>query len=50
MPRPSIGDGVSNWTSSDLPFFEKVRVAAKNNLIKMRTGSGCCGNHGEPGC
>ncbi len=22
----------------------------RNNWLKLRTGSSCCGNHGEPGC
>ena len=39
-----------NWDDSDLPLFEKIRLAAKNNAIKLRRGSTCCGNHGEPGC
>jgi hypothetical protein len=43
-------EGIANWRSSDLPFLEKLRLATKNNLIKVRTRSRCCGNHGEPGC
>jgi len=41
---------LSNWKNSDLPFLEKVAVAARNQAIKISTGSSCCGNHGEPGC
>lgn len=33
-----------------MPLGRKVRLFVRNNWIKLRTGSGCCGNHGEPGC
>jgi len=48
--RPNLGNFITNWSTSDLPFLEKLRVAARNNLIKARTGSPCCGHPGEPGC
>jgi hypothetical protein len=48
--RPSLRAAFSNWNSSDLPFFEKLRLAVRNNAIKMRTRKDCCGHHGEPGC
>lgn len=48
--RPSLEAYLRNWRRSDLPLLEKIRVAARNNAIKLRTGSACCGNHGEPGC
>jgi len=50
MRMPSPGDFMSNWSRSDLPLFEKLRLAARNNAIKIKNGSSCCGNHGEPGC
>jgi hypothetical protein len=50
MGKPSAGAFFSNWRESELPFREKVKTAIKNNLTKLRTGSACCGNHGEPGC
>jgi hypothetical protein len=50
MARPTVGGFFSNWSSSDLPILEKLRVAARNNAIKVKNRSDCCGNHGEPGC
>ncbi len=48
--RPNPGDTWANWRDSDLPLLERMRVAARNNLIKLRTRSSCCGHPGEPGC
>jgi hypothetical protein len=31
-----------------LPLLEKLRLVAKNNAIKIKNGTSCCGNHGEP--
>jgi hypothetical protein len=50
MPRPNLRDLFTNWMHSDLPSREKLRMAVRNNLIKLRTGSNCCGHPGEPGC
>ena len=50
MVRPSPDAFRRNWEDSDLPFIEKVLLAAKNNAIKIKNRSDCCGNHGEPGC
>jgi hypothetical protein len=33
-----------------MPLRRKLRLIARNNWIKIRSGSNCCGNHGEPGC
>jgi hypothetical protein len=33
-----------------MPLKQKLRLILRNNWIKIRTGSSCCGNHGEPGC
>lgn len=41
---------VNNWRNSDLPFLEKLALLTKNNAIKLKNRSDCCGNHGEPGC
>ena len=40
----------TNFASYDASFPTKVRLALANNLRKMRTGSSCCGNPGQPGC
>ncbi|MEA2010986.1 MAG: hypothetical protein U9N78_09805 [Actinomycetota bacterium] len=50
MARQNLGNVFSNFGASDLPLFEKLRLVAKNNAIKLRNGTSCCGNHGEPGC
>jgi hypothetical protein len=41
---------LQNFRDYDAPFAIKVRMAIANNLKKARTRSGCCGNHGQPGC
>ena len=33
-----------------MPLRRKLRLIARNNWIKIRTRSDCCGNYGEPGC
>jgi hypothetical protein len=33
-----------------MPLSRKLRLFLRNYWIKARTGSTCCGNHGEPGC
>jgi len=40
----------TNFRTYDAPFPSKVRLALANTWKKVRTRSGCCGNHGEPGC
>ena len=50
MPRPNLRDLFNNWADSELPRPARLRVAAANMLIKLRTRSNCCGNHGDPGC
>jgi hypothetical protein len=45
-PRHFLG----NFRESDLPLLEKLRLVAKNNAIKIKNGTSCCGNHVEPGC
>lgn len=48
--KPGAATGIDNWRRSELPFPEKLRLAARNNLIKLRNRTSCCGHHGEPGC
>ena len=50
MARWSPSDFITNWEESDLPFLEKLAVAARNQAKKVATGKSCCGNYGEPGC
>jgi hypothetical protein len=38
----------TNWSESDLPYGQRAKVFAKNRTKALRTG--CCGNHGQPGC
>ncbi len=33
-----------------MPLGRKIYLFLRNNWRKIRTGSTCCGNHGEPGC
>jgi hypothetical protein len=40
----------ANFSTYDAPFPTKVRLALANSWRKIRTPSGCCGNHGQPGC
>ncbi len=48
--RRSFGALLSNWREYDAPFLSKLRMAAANNLRKLRPPGGCCGNDGQPGC
>jgi len=50
MSRPDPRHYFGNFNNSDLPLLEKLRLVAKNNAIKIKNGTSCCGNHGEPGC
>jgi len=50
MARASAGDYFNNWARTDLSLREKVQMSTKNTAIKLKNRSGCCGNHGEPGC
>lgn len=33
-----------------MPLLSKVRLVARNNLIKITKRQGCCNHPGEPGC
>ena len=48
--RPSMGAFFTNWRESKLPFHRKLALTFRNNWIKLRTRSSCCGHLGEPGC
>ncbi|MYB42249.1 MAG: hypothetical protein F4X76_08720 [Chloroflexi bacterium] len=39
-----------NFRDYDAPLSVKWRLVWRNNWIKARTFSLCCGNLGEPGC
>ena len=45
VPRESV----ENLRQS-MALSRKLRLFVRNNWIKVRTRSSCCGNHGEPGC
>jgi hypothetical protein len=40
----------ANFSTYDAPLPTKVRLALANSWRKVRTRSGCCRNHGQPGC
>jgi hypothetical protein len=33
-----------------MPLRRKLYLFLRNNWLKIRTRSDCCGNYGEPGC
>ena len=33
-----------------MPLGRKLYLIVRNTWLKIRTGSSCCGNPGEPGC
>ena len=47
---PTLRGVFTNWRESDLPFHRKLAAVVRNNWIKLRTRSSCCGHPGEPGC
>jgi hypothetical protein len=50
MARSSGNPFFTNFATYDAPFPRKVRLALANSWRKIRTGSSCCGNLGQPGC
>lgn len=50
MTRPSLRAFTANFASYDAPLATKLRLSAANTWKKLKTHSGCCGNHGQPGC
>jgi hypothetical protein len=47
--RGTISESTQNLRRP-MPLGRKIKLVLRNNLIKLRTGSSCCGNYGEPGC
>lgn len=47
--QPSLRATLEN-VRRPMPLGRKLKRFLRNNWIKVRTGSNCCGNHGEPGC
>jgi hypothetical protein len=50
MARPSFQAFTANFRTYDAPLGEKLRLSWANTWKKVTTHSGCCGNHGQPGC
>jgi hypothetical protein len=46
--RRYVGGFFTNWSSSDLPYGQRLALTLKNR-VRARW-HGCCGNHGQPGC
>ncbi len=47
--RPSITSFFTNL-QAPMPLERKVHLLLRNNWIKVRRRSNCCGHPGEPGC
>ncbi len=47
--RPNLRAVVENMRQP-MPWGRKLRLVLRNNWIKLRTRSDCCGNYGQPGC
>jgi hypothetical protein len=45
----TIGETLENLRKP-MPLRRKIYLFFRNNWIKIRTRSSCCGNLGEPGC
>jgi hypothetical protein len=50
MSSPSFRALIVNFREYDAPLATKLRLAARNTLLKLRQRSACCGHPGEPGC
>ena len=50
MPRPGLRSFYTNFSTYEAPLHTKLSLALRNTVKKIRTGSNCCGNHGQPGC
>jgi hypothetical protein len=50
MARSSGKAFLANFSSYDAPFRTRVRLALENSWKKLRTGSDCWRNDGQPGC
>jgi len=40
---------ISNWSTYDAPLPTKLRLAARNAMLRGRLKP-CCGHPGQPGC
>lgn len=49
-PRPSPLWYWKNWYHSTTAYMARLRIVARNTMIKARRLDTCCGNYGEPGC
>jgi hypothetical protein len=47
--RPNFRDVFTNLRAP-LPWPTKVHLLFRNNWLKIRNLSNCCGHLGEPGC
>ena len=47
--RPSFSAFLTNM-QVPMPWQRKLGLLVRNNWLKIRTGSSCCGHPGEPGC
>jgi hypothetical protein len=50
MARSSGKAFLANFSGYDASLQTRARLALANSWKKLRTGSGCCGNYGQPGC
>jgi hypothetical protein len=50
MATPSLRAFTANFRTYGAPLGEKLRLSWANTWKKVKTRSGCCGNHGQPGC
>ena len=50
MTGPSLRAFTPNFRTYDAPLATKLRLSLANTWKKVKTHSGCCGNHGQPGC
>jgi hypothetical protein len=48
LAREHIRNFFTNWSTYDAPVTTKLRLTARNRVRALLTG--CCGNHGQPGC
>ncbi len=46
---PSLKDIFTNM-SVPMPWYRKLYLVFRNNMIKIVKRQSCCGHHGEPGC
>jgi len=48
--RPGTPQEVLENLRRPMSLRRKLYLFLRNNWRKIRTGSTCCGNYGEPGC